>query len=228
MKGMLFLVGGENNANLLFEIGEGIANILLIIFLLNVRFPIDSIWINTNGTWRLLEIQPYFEMIPYPYSLIPSLIWKFVLFIILVVNIWRIIVNTIKVSMYAKEGRGFWWQGTWGPSKFKFPKGSKAESYGRSRSDVEREAVRDFYDTTSFDDPKPPPRHRDDSRDREFRGHESEERRYSAHISRSRSQQQTPFTHLSHVPPPPPTRAEESYQDDELVELLREDDWEQT
>jgi hypothetical protein len=30
------------------------------------------------------------------------------------------------------------------------------------------------------------------------------------------------------VPPPPPTRVKESFQDDELVDLLNEDDWEQT
>ena len=228
MKGLLFLVGGENNANLLFEIVEGFTNIIFIMFLINVWFPLDYIWINRNGLWEMLEIGPIFEMIRYPYSLIPTLVWRFVLFIIVVTSIWRIIVNTIKVSMYAKEGRGFWWQGTWGPSKIKFPKSSKTENYGRARSDVEREAVREFYDTASFDDPKPPPRHRDEPRDRGFRESRIDERRYGAHIARSRSQQQRHLTHPSHVPPPPPTRAEESFQDDELVELLSEDDWEQT
>ena len=228
MKGFLFLVGGENNANLLFEIGEGIFNIILVMFLLNVNFPVKYVWINTDGTWSLLEIMPLFETIPYPLSLMPSLIWKFVLFIIVVVTTWRIIVNAMKVSMYAKEGRGFWWQGTLGPSKIRFPKITKPKSSQVTRSDVEKEAVRDFYDTTSFDDSKFQPNHRDESRGQGFREHRLEERRYGAYVSRSQRQQQSPLTHPSHIPPPPPTRAEESFQDDELIDLLNEDDWEQT
>jgi hypothetical protein len=228
MKGVLFLVGGENNANLLFEIGEGIFNIIFVMFLLNVRFPVDYIWINTDGMWRLLEIWPLFERIDYPFSLIPTLAWRFVLFIVVVVTTWRIIVNAMKVSMYTKEGRGFWWQGTWGPSKIRFPKITKTENSHVTRSDIEREAVRDFYDPTSFDDPKFPPNHKDEPRGKEFREYGLEERRYGAYVSRSQRQQQSPFTHPSHVPPPPPSRVEESFQDDELMDLLNEDDWEQT
>jgi hypothetical protein len=229
MKGFLFLVGGENNGTLLFEIGEGIFSIIFIMFLLNVPFPVEYVWINVDGTWSLLEIWPLFERIPYPFSLLPSLIWRFILFIVVVVTTWRIIVNAMKVSMYAKEGRGLWWQGTWGPSKLKLPKGSKTESSPKQSGDVESEIGRTRFDTSSFDNPKPSHRDKDEQRAQTFRERSFEERSYRSRLIRTQQQQQRPVAYSpSHIPPPPPNRTRESFQDDELVELLNEDDSEQT
>jgi hypothetical protein len=115
LKGILFVVGGENNLNLIFDAVLSMAWIFFAMVLLNIGFPIQYALQNTNGTWYLIDLRAFFaEYFDFFYPL--DIIWGFIVFVIVVVSTWRVIISTMKVPMYLNAGKRLWWKGTWGES----------------------------------------------------------------------------------------------------------------
>lgn len=114
VKGGMFLVAGENNLNLVFEAILGVVWILFAMALINVGWPTDYFYGSMNGvTWGLIDLEAFFisEGIPFvPFDWI----WLFMIFIMVVTNAWKVIVNLTKVPMYLQSGRGLWWSGDFG------------------------------------------------------------------------------------------------------------------
>jgi hypothetical protein len=115
-KGLLFAAFGENNLNLTFEIIISLAWILFSMVLLNVGFPVQYAFQNTNGIWSLIDLRAFFtEHFDFFYPL--DILWSIVVFIIVVVSTWRVIVSMMKIPMYLNAGKGLFWRGTWGEKK---------------------------------------------------------------------------------------------------------------
>jgi hypothetical protein len=114
LKGAMFVVGGENNLNLLFE---GLLAFLWILFatvLINIGWPTNGFWAFNNGVWQIYDIGSIFADMGLEWLLPFNWIWIFVIFIVVVSNIWRLIAASMKVTMYVKQGKGLWWKGTFG------------------------------------------------------------------------------------------------------------------
>jgi len=113
VRGALFYIGGENNFNLAVE---GILSAVWISFaivLLNIGWPIRYVYAYTNGSWGYFDLIGFFEANNIPF--IPfDWIWAFVMFITVVIAVWRIFVSVMKITMYLRAGKGIWWQGNWG------------------------------------------------------------------------------------------------------------------
>ncbi|MHA1771275.1 MAG: hypothetical protein ACTSYL_06590 [Candidatus Thorarchaeota archaeon] len=104
---ILYYRFGENNAILLLEILANIFCVIIVILLVNV-FPTTYTYGYENGMWTLIDLAAVFAESPWSRDLAFG-VWTFVIIIVVIVHIWQIIVNTLKVSWYFREGRGFWW-----------------------------------------------------------------------------------------------------------------------
>ncbi|MFW9844727.1 MAG: hypothetical protein ACFFEV_09135 [Candidatus Thorarchaeota archaeon] len=113
VRGALFYIGGENNFNLAVE---GILSAVWIAFaviLLNIGFPVSYAYYHDGIAWSLFDLEGFFLEHDIPF--VPfDWIWAFVIFITVVIAVWRIFVSTMKISMHLRAGRGIWWQGNWG------------------------------------------------------------------------------------------------------------------
>jgi hypothetical protein len=108
-KGALFLLAGENNANLILEAVLGAIWVFAAMVLFNVGWPLRYVYANTNGVWHLIELVPFFVEFGIP--LIPlDALWAFIIFLLVVGSVWHIIVASMKVPMYLRDGKGLWWQ----------------------------------------------------------------------------------------------------------------------
>jgi hypothetical protein len=142
IKGGMFLVAGENNLNLIFEAALGVVWILLAMALINVGWPTDYFYGSLDGVnWGLIDFEAFFidngiPFIPFDW------IWIFIIFITVVTNTWKIIVNLTKVPMYLQSGRGLWWHGDYG--KRRRPKGLRRR-YSRPYEDEQRKENRRVY-----------------------------------------------------------------------------------
>ncbi len=144
IKGGMFLVAGENNLNLIFEAVLGIVWILLAMGLINVGWPTDYFYGSLDGvTWGLIDFEAFF--IDHGIPFVPfDWIWIFIIFITVVTNTWKVIVNLTKVPMYLQSGRGLWWHGDYG--KRRRPRGlrrSLARPY--KKRDEKRRVYTDGY-----------------------------------------------------------------------------------
>jgi hypothetical protein len=113
IRGALFYIGGENNFNLAFE---GILSAIWISFaiiLINIGWPIRYVYSYTNGSWTTFDLIGFFTENEIPFMPF-DWIWAFIMFITVVIAVWRIIVSIMKISMHLRAGKGIWWQGNWG------------------------------------------------------------------------------------------------------------------
>ena len=113
IRGALFFIGGENNFNLAVE---GILSAIWIAYatvLMNIGWPIRYVYSYSNGAWRLDDMLAFFTDNNIPF--IPfDWIWAFIMFITVVIAVWRIFVSVMKITMYLRADKGIWWQGNWG------------------------------------------------------------------------------------------------------------------
>ncbi|TFG31712.1 hypothetical protein EU528_05480 [Candidatus Thorarchaeota archaeon] len=113
VRGALFYIGGENNFNLAVE---GILSAVWIAFaivLLNIGFPVNYAYVYDGVSWSLFDLEGFF--IEHSIPFVPfDWIWAFIIFITVVIAVWRIFVSTMKITMYLRAGKGIWWQGNWG------------------------------------------------------------------------------------------------------------------
>ena len=113
VKGALFYIGGENNFNLALEAFLGVVWIAFAIVLINVGWPIQYVYTNNGSGWTLFDLNLFFTSNNIPF--VPfNWIWAFIMFVTVVIAVWRVIVSSMKISMYVRSGKGFWWQGKWG------------------------------------------------------------------------------------------------------------------
>ncbi len=113
IRGALFFVGGENNFNLAIEGILGIVWIAFAIVLFNIGWPLEDVYVYADGSWQIFPIIDFFQT---PEILLSPLdwIWAVIMFVTVVVSVWRIIVSTMKITMYLRAGKAIWWQGNWG------------------------------------------------------------------------------------------------------------------
>ncbi|RDE11412.1 MAG: hypothetical protein C4K49_11925 [Candidatus Thorarchaeota archaeon] len=133
-KGYLFFKAGENNANLLFEAVLSAAWIVACMVLVTTGWPIVYVWNNTNGVWSLFYLPDLYGDI----SFLPLLfngVWTFIIFIVAVTNSWQLVISGMKIPMYMKAGKGWWWQGTWGSGLHSGWKKWSRRLFGRQSDD---------------------------------------------------------------------------------------------
>jgi uncharacterized membrane protein len=113
IRGALFYFGGENNFNLAVEAFLSVVWIALAVILIDVGWPIKYVY-NYNGTaWSLFDLKGFFTDYNIPF--VPfDWIWTFIMFITVVIAVWRVFASSMKISMYLRAGKGLWWQGNWG------------------------------------------------------------------------------------------------------------------
>ena len=113
VKGALFYLGGENNFNLAVEAFLSVVWIAFAIVLINVGWPLQYVYVNDGTGWTLFNLEFFFTDNNIPF--VPfNWIWAFIMFITVVIAVWRVIVSSMKISMYVRSGKGLWWQGNWG------------------------------------------------------------------------------------------------------------------
>ncbi len=116
-----FFLYGENNVNLVFEALTGVAWILLAMFLINLSFPLTGIYSYSDVTgWTLMTFEQLSQLIPEFNIFVPlNYIWVFIVFVIVITNLWKVLMASMKVPMYLQAGKGWWWQGEWGQKRWK-------------------------------------------------------------------------------------------------------------
>lgn len=116
-----FFLYGENNVNLVFEALTGIAWIFLAMFLINLTFPLTGIYSYTDATgWTLMTFDQLSQLIPEFNIFVPlNYIWVFIVFVIVITNLWKVLMASMKIPMYLQAGKGWWWQGEWGRKRWK-------------------------------------------------------------------------------------------------------------
>ncbi len=122
VKGSLFYTAGENNLNLLFEALLSIAWIILALFLAGVPYPMDKIYYNTNGVWMTMTVEELTTLVPidvFDLTIVFAIGWSIFIFILVVTNVWRVLVSVSKISLYLRDGKGWWWQGGWGKPQYR-------------------------------------------------------------------------------------------------------------
>ncbi|NHI83404.1 MAG: hypothetical protein EAX81_03790 [Candidatus Thorarchaeota archaeon] len=144
IKGGMFLVAGENSLNLIIEALIGIVWIVIAMALINVGWPTDYFYGSIDGvTWGFVDLEAFFidNGIPFfPFDWI----WIFIIFVLVVTNTWRVIVDLTKVAMYFRSRRDLWWHGDWG--KRQHAKGFRHRlSKHYEGRDEERRAYEDGY-----------------------------------------------------------------------------------
>ncbi|MFW9926504.1 MAG: hypothetical protein ACFFDM_07015, partial [Candidatus Thorarchaeota archaeon] len=133
---LAFFLYGENNVNLLLEAIVGAAWIVFAMFLINIAFPLVGFYNNTNGVWTIMTFEELFQMVPELSGiLLLNLIWVFVVFIIVITNLWNVLMASMKIPMYLNAGKGWWWQGEWGQRRWRKYRGSRRRSTGTVRED---------------------------------------------------------------------------------------------
>ncbi|MFW9770525.1 MAG: hypothetical protein ACFFEM_17030 [Candidatus Thorarchaeota archaeon] len=113
IRGALFYIGGENNFNLAFEGIISAVGVALAVVLINVGWPLQYVYSNDGSGWVLFDLVTFFETNNIPFISF-NWIWAFVMFILVAISFWRVIVSTMKITMYLRAGKGIWWQGNWG------------------------------------------------------------------------------------------------------------------
>jgi hypothetical protein len=114
--GLMYFHAGENNVNLLLRAAIGAGWVIFSLILINIQFPLQYVWNNTNGVWYLTPLTDITELFPgifgdfFPFTAA----WIFVIFIIVVTNMWEMVVSTMKIPMYMSRGKRWWWKGEWG------------------------------------------------------------------------------------------------------------------
>lgn len=129
IKGVLFLLAGENNVNLLVEAIVGVFWIVLSMFLINITFPLTGVWNNTNGIWEIIPISELSTLVPeFDFAMTFDLIWIGVVFLIVITNLWEVLVASMKIPMYLSAGKGWWWKGEHGKKKWRKYRSAKTSS----------------------------------------------------------------------------------------------------
>ena len=62
-------------------------------------------------------------------------IWVFIVFIIVITNLWKVLMSAMKIPMYRQAGKGWWFKGEWGQKRWKKYKKKYGRREGTTRED---------------------------------------------------------------------------------------------
>jgi hypothetical protein len=113
IRGALFYIGGENNFNLGVEALLSVVWIALAVVLIDVGWPIQYVYNFNGSSWTLFDLQGFLTSNNIPFVSF-DWTWTFIMFVTIVVAVWRVFASSMKISMYIRAGKGLWWQGSWG------------------------------------------------------------------------------------------------------------------
>ncbi len=122
IKGALYFRAGENNVNLLLEVLISVGLVILGILFTGFLYPMDYIYAFNDGAWHTYSVQQLIGLVSieeFDITIVFAVGWSIFIFILIVVNVWKVLVSTAKISMYLKDGKGWWWQGMWGTPKYR-------------------------------------------------------------------------------------------------------------
>jgi hypothetical protein len=120
VKGALFYKVGENNLNLLFEALLCIGWLIVALFFAQFPYPMDTIYYNTNGVWETMRVEDLVNLVDvFDITIIFAIGWSIFIFILVVGNVWMVLVAFAKISLYRRDGKGWWWEGGWGKPRYK-------------------------------------------------------------------------------------------------------------
>ncbi len=124
---LMFFLFGENNVNLSLEALVGGAWVVFSMFLINIAFPVIGFYSYTDSMgWTLMTFEEIGQLVPEFLTYVPlDLIWVFIVFIIVITNLWNVLTASMKIPMYLQAGKGWWWQGEWGQKRWKKYRKSK-------------------------------------------------------------------------------------------------------
>ena len=98
VKGALFIVAGENELNMIFEVIHSGLWVLFALVLINVGWPFAYAYGHVDGSWVLIDPRLFTPRAGIPFLSL-ELFWSFAVFIMVVTNAWRAIVSVVKVLM---------------------------------------------------------------------------------------------------------------------------------
>ncbi|MEM2141818.1 MAG: hypothetical protein QXQ81_00980 [Candidatus Thorarchaeota archaeon] len=107
---------GENNVILLLTALTSAAWVLLSFVLINFRFPLQYLMVTYDGIVMIIPLDSLVVMEPV-LSVVFATIWIGIVFIIVMTSVWDMMLSAAKMTMYMKQGRTWWWRGTWGPDR---------------------------------------------------------------------------------------------------------------
>lgn len=99
VKGSLFIVAGENDLNLVFEAIHSGLWVFFALVLINVGWPMEYVYGHVDGSWVLIDPRVFTPGAGMPFFSL-ELLWSFVVFTMVVTNVWRAIVSVVKVLMH--------------------------------------------------------------------------------------------------------------------------------
>jgi hypothetical protein len=117
LRGFLFFRFGENSLNLLLEAALAAVTIALCTVLATTGWPLVQVWSNMNGVWYLYPLSTLYGEVFFLYDMFSS-IWTFIVFVLAVTSSWELVISGMKISMYMKAGKGWWWKGNWAPKHY--------------------------------------------------------------------------------------------------------------
>ncbi len=118
---LMFYLFGENNVNLLLQAIMSGAWIVLSMFLINLAFPLNGFYKYSSSVgWTFMTFEELFQTFPELGTYLPlNLVWVFIVFVIVITNLWNALVASMKIPMYLQAGKGWWWKGGWGEKRWK-------------------------------------------------------------------------------------------------------------
>ncbi|MGV9102991.1 MAG: hypothetical protein ACOC3C_02605 [Candidatus Thorarchaeota archaeon] len=127
VKGLLFFLYGENNVNLVVQALVATGWVILALFLINVPWPVEQVY-SFDGElnqWILMSLKELDTLMGPEFNLflVVNIFWIFIVFVIVIANMWEVLISVMKVPMYLKAGKDWWWTEkrpevpSWWPSK---------------------------------------------------------------------------------------------------------------
>ena len=119
--------------------------IVLCMFLINIAFPLIGVYGYNDGSgWVFYDFATISNLIPNVDIFIPmDVIWAFIIFIIVITNLWEVLMAAMKIPMYLNAGRGWWWKGEFGSKK-------RWRKYRSRRARREESTTRDGYSASNY------------------------------------------------------------------------------
>jgi hypothetical protein len=112
-KGLLFFLYGENNVNLAVQALVALGWVLLALFLINVPWPVEQVYAFDSelNQWILMSVEELDLLMGNEFDLllISNIFWIFIVFVIVIANMWEVLISVMKIPMYHEAGKGWWW-----------------------------------------------------------------------------------------------------------------------
>lgn len=113
VKGLSFYLYGENNVNLIVQALVASGWVILAIFLVNVSWPLEQVYVFDDqvGQWLLMSLEELDTLMGSELDLffLTNIFWIFIVFVIVIANMWEVLISVMKVPMYFEAGKGWWW-----------------------------------------------------------------------------------------------------------------------